>query len=108
VHQVNFLAKITILNKPIFDNSSTSRGEKLATEDKSMFPRYDDRIVQQIREWCETGRYGRYQRFSRSLEEFLVELGYLIVLQQLEIRSILGKIESQLTAQKGNRDQSTR
>lgn len=68
----------------------------MANKGISKFPEYDEELVQRIREWCELGRFERYERYTRAIPEYLCELGYLIVLQQLEIRNLLKEILSRL------------
>lgn len=54
-------------------------------EKEERFPKYSEELVQRLREWMEEGRYVRYRRYTRSLDEFIIEQGYFIILKLLEL-----------------------
>lgn len=56
------------------------------------FPEYDPVLVQRIREWIEEGRFTRYKRFTRSLDEAIIELCYFNIFKLLEIDVKLDQI----------------
>lgn len=69
-----------------------SKGLTVAQKE-TRFPEYNLELVQRIREWMEENRYKRYRRFTRSLDEAIVELCYFIILKLLDIDEKIDKLE---------------
>jgi hypothetical protein len=63
------------------------------TQKERRFPEYDLELIQRIREWMEESRYKRYRRFTRSLDEAIIELCYFIILKLLDIDGRIDKLE---------------
>lgn len=52
---------------------------------ENRFPDYNPQLIERVREWMEEGRYERYKRFTRSLDEAIIEQCYFIILKLLEL-----------------------
>jgi len=71
----------------------------MSDELETMFPIYNEELVQRLREWMETGRYKRY---SRTLDEFIIEQGYFVILKLLEMDAKLDSLVKTINRNSGN------
>jgi len=61
-------------------------------EKEQRFPEYDEKLVQRIREWMEEGRFKRYKRYTRSLDEAIIELCYFNILKLLDLDGKMDRV----------------